>query len=337
MASIHRPRRGSLAYSPRKRAKSHIPKFRSWPESKSESKLQDFAGYKVGMTHVILIDDVKYSMTEGSEISVPVTIIETPAIKVAALRAYSLTADGEKAVTEAWSMDLDEELSRRITMPINHNTEDALNKISKLIEDGEISDIRVIVYTMPKTIKGIPKKKPDLMETSISGDLSSKFEYAKSILGNQVSVSDIFKSGEIIDVAAITTGKGTQGAVKRWGINMQKNKHSRAGSVRQVGTLGPWHPAHVSWKVPQVGQMGYHQRTEFNKRILKISDNADEVNPNGGFINYGFINNEYILIKGSVPGPSKRLIRLRDPIRSKVEKMGVPNILHISTKSKQGC
>ena len=115
-----------------------------------------------------------------------------------------------------------------------------------------------------------------------------------------------------------------------------KGKHSRQGSLRQIGTLGPWHPAHVSWRVPQMGQTGYHQRTEFNKRILKIGSNGAEVTPDGGFLNYGLIRGDYVLIKGSVPGPSKRLIRLRDPIRAKKVDLGEPNIVHISRESKQG-
>lgn len=337
MAKGHRPRRGSLAFSPRKRAKSHIPRFRSWPESGAEPKLQGFAGYKVGMTHVVLIDDAKNSLTEGSEISVPVTIIETPAIGVAAVRAYTDTTYGAKAAAEAWSSDLDETLGRRIAMPKNHDSEAALEKISSLIDEGAVKDIKVITYTLPKSLTGVPKKVPDVMETGVSGsDIKAKFEYAKSILGAQVKFTDVFNSGAIVDVAAITTGQGTQGPVKRWGINLMKHKHSRQGSLRQVGTLGPWTPAHVSWRVPQMGQMGYHQRTEYNKRILKISDDASEINPESGFINYGLVRGDYVLIKGSVPGPSKRLIRFREPTRSKVSGLGEPQIVHVSTQSKQG-
>ncbi|MBN2488048.1 MAG: 50S ribosomal protein L3 [Methanosarcinaceae archaeon] len=337
MAKGHRPRRGSLAYSPRKRAKSHIARFRSWPESDSEPKLQGFAGYKVGMTHVILIDDTKNSLTEGAEISVPVTVIETPAISVAAIRAYTDTSFGEKAVAEAWTSDLDDNLGRTIKIPKKHDTEAALNKIASLIEDGTASDIRVIIYTLPENLTGVPKKKPDIMENAISGnDIKTKFEYAKSILGNKIRISDVFDGGSMVDVAAITTGKGTQGPVKRWGINLMKNKHSRAGSLRQIGTLGPWRPAHVSWRVPQMGQMGYHQRTEYNKRILKIATDSAEINPAGGFVNYGLVRGDFVLIKGSVPGPSKRLIRLREPTRSKVSGMGEPQIIHISTQSRQG-
>lgn len=337
MASIHRPKRGSLAFSPRKRAKSHIPRFRAWPEATGEPRLQSFAGYKVGMTHVIMVDDTKNSLTQGMEISVPVTVIETPAIRVAAIRAYAEDSTGEKAVAEVWAADLDPELKRRIPVPATGNTAETLGNIGKMIEEGKVSDIRAVTYTLPKSLTGVPKKTPDIMESGISArDLNTKFEYAKSILGTLVSVTDVFKTGTLVDTAAITTGKGTQGPVKRWGIQLMKNKHSRQGSLRQVGTLGPWHPAHVSWRVPQMGQMGYHQRTEFNKRILKIGSDGEEVTPEGGFINYGLVRGDYVLIKGSVPGPSKRLIRLRDPIRAKKADLGEPNILHISRESKQG-
>ncbi len=337
MASIHRPKRGSLAFSPRKRAKSHIPRFRAWPEATGEPKLQSFAGYKVGMTHVIMVDDIKNSITQGMEISVPVTIIETPAIRVAAIRAYTEDTTGEKAIAEVWTSDLDPELKRRIPIPAVENQAEALETIGKLIEEGRISDIKAVTYTLTKNLTGVPKKVPDIMETGISArDLSTKFEYAKSILGTLVGFTDVFKNGTLVDTAAITIGKGTQGPVKRWGIQLQKGKHSRQGSLRQVGTLGPFHPARVSWRVPQMGQMGYHQRTEFNKRILKIGADGTDITPEGGFINYGLVRGDYVLIKGSVPGPSKRLIRLRDPIRAKKADLGEPNILYISRESKQG-
>jgi large subunit ribosomal protein L3 len=288
------------------------------------------------MTHVIMVDDIKNSLTQGMEISVPVTVIETPAIRVAALRAYAEDSTGEKAIAEAWATDLDTELKRRIHIPSGSPAE-ALENIGKLIEEGKVSDIRAVTYTLPKSLTGVPKKVPDIMESGISAkDLKTKFDYAKSILGTLVSVTDVFKTGILIDTAAITTGKGTQGPVKRWGIQLMKGKHSRQGSLRQIGTLGPWHPAHVSWRVPQMGQMGYHQRTEFNKRILRIGKDGTEVTPDGGFLNYGLVRGDYVLIKGSVPGPSKRLIRLRDPIRAKKADLGEPNILHISRESKQG-
>lgn len=337
MSSIHRPDRGSRAYSPRKRAKSHIPRFRSWPEASGEPKLQAFAGYKAGMTHVIMIDDIKNSLTNGAEISVPVTIIETPAIRVAAIRAYVKNTYGEVAAAEAWTTALEPELARRLRVPKTDKTAEAFAKIEELIASGEVTDIRVMTYTQPKAVASVPKKVPDVMETGISGnDMSAKFEYAKSILGTEIKFTDVFKNGAIVDTAAITTGKGTQGPVKRWGISLMKGKHSRQGSLRQIGTLGPFRPAHVQWQVPAMGQTGYHQRTEYNKRILKVGDDGAEVTPAGGIINYGLVSGEYILIKGSVPGPARRLIRIRDPIRYKKAQPGEPQIVHVSVQSQQG-
>ncbi|MGB3907485.1 MAG: 50S ribosomal protein L3 [Methanomethylovorans sp.] len=337
MAHGHRPRRGSLAFSPRKRAQSPIPRYRSWPVSDTGIKLQDFAGYKVGMTHVVIIDDTKNSLTEGLEITVPVTVIETPAIRVAAIRAYGKDTVGERALAEAWSLELDKSLAKTINIPTKHDTNASLGKIEQLVNDGIVSDIRVVTYTIPKSITGVPKKNADIMETGISGaNAKDKYEYAKSILGKEIRISDVFKGGSLVDVAAITIGKGTQGPVKRWGIMLQKGKHSRQGSLRQVGTLGPFRPAHVNWRVPQLGQTGYHQRTEYNKRIFKIGTNPEEINPAGGFMNFGLVRNDYVLIKGSVPGPSKRLIRMREPTRARASAMGEPQIVHISTQSKQG-
>src|SRR5674536_400948 len=102
MTKRHRPRRGSLAYSPRKRAKSEIPRIRSWPQQ-DEPQVQGFAGYKAGMTHVIIVDETPTSPTAGLEISVPVTVVETPPMKIAALRCLLYTSD---AADEEDSVDL---------------------------------------------------------------------------------------------------------------------------------------------------------------------------------------------------------------------------------------
>ncbi len=335
MSHPHRPRRGSIAYSPRIRARSEIPRVRAWPVQK-QPKLLGFAGYKAGMTHVIMTDDVPNSQTSGMEISVPVTILEAPPMKVAAIRVYNSTTYGAHAIAEAWTTEFDKELNRAIAVPKKHDLPAALAKIDQLIKDGVAKDMRLIMYTVPEKVTGIPKKKPEIMENNIGGtDIKGRFEYAKNLLGKSVNISDVFVNGDIIDVLAITIGKGLQGPVKRWGIQLQKAKHSRAGSVREIGTLGPWHPSHVNWRVPQLGQTGYHQRTEFNKRVMQIGKDGKTVTPDGGFMNYGIVRNDFIIIKGSVPGPVKRLVRLRPAIRLK-KQLPAPELTYISLESKQG-
>jgi len=72
----------------------------------------------------------------------------------------------------------------------------------------------------------------------------------------------------------------------------------------------------VMWTVPRAGQLGYFARTEYNKQILKIGEDGEEVTPANGFKRYGKVG-VHCMVKGSVPGPSKRLVRIRDPIRPK--------------------
>ena len=86
----------------------------------------------------------------------------------------------------------------------------------------------------------------------------------------------------------------------------------------------------------QAGQTGYHQRIEFNKWILKISDKPEEINPKGGFLRYGNVKSEYMIVKGSVQGPKKRLIRFNVPKRpDKNVPKEAPSIVHTNLESKQ--
>jgi large subunit ribosomal protein L3 len=85
-----------------------------------------------------------------------------------------------------------------------------------------------------------------------------------------------------------------------------------------------------------MGQMGYQQRTEFNKRILKMGDDSKEITPAGGFLHYGQLRSPYVLVKGSIPGPTKRLIRIRPAIRQGEHVVRIPVIQFLSVQSKQG-
>ena len=335
MGHLHRPRRGSLAYSPRIRAKSEVPRIRSWAADDGEKAgITGFAGYKAGMTHVLMIDDRPRSLTEGMEISVPVTVVEVPPMNVVAVRAYETYNGGARPAGEIWADNLDSELSRAFTLP--KKTRGSSPEDLEAIID-HITDIRVVAHTNPKLVKGIPKKKPELMEMPITnGSMSERLELARGLLGQQLPISNVFEVGDILDVSAITKGKGTQGPIRRWGIMLAKRKHARTGKVRHVGNLGPWHPSHISWRVPQLGQMGYHQRTEFNKRLMAIGNDGSEITPEGGFIGYGTVNNQYILIKGSLPGPVKRLIKMKKATRPGQAFVKAPSFLYVSKESKQG-
>jgi large subunit ribosomal protein L3 len=326
----HRPRRGSLAYTPRVRAPSPLPHIRSWPE-REETRLLGFAGYKAGMTHVFYLDDRKTSPTAGKEVFSPATVIEAPPLRVWGLRLLGRTSRGLKTLTEVWAENLPKELGRVLSLPKKSDPE-RMKRAEELVREGKVEEVRVLACTQPELCSG-PKKKPDVLELGVGGkDVGSKWEYAKSLLGKEVRASEVFKPGEYVDVTAITKGKGFQGPVKRWGVKILPRKTDEGR--RQVGTLGPWTPARIMWTVPAAGQMGYHQRTELNKRILKIG-RGEEITPKGGFKRWGPVRSDYVLVAGSLPGPTKRLVHLR-LARRMPEAGGVPTLTYVASTGAGG-
>ena len=165
------------------------------------------------------------------------------------------------------------------------------------------------------------------------GTVQDQLEFGKKSLGKEVKVSEVFTEGGEVDVISITKGKGIQGPVKRWGI--KKLKHKSRKTVRGVGSIGPWHPHYVMYSVPRAGQMGFAQRTEHNKQILKMGNNGADVTPKGGFLRYGPVRTEYTVIRGTIPGPARRLVALRYPARGNPTGEP-PKLEQLNLASKQG-
>ena len=327
-----------MGYSPRKRAVSETPRVRTWPDDDGAAGLQGFAGYKAGMTHVVLVNDSAGSPREGMEESVPVTVVETPPMRAVALRAYRDTAYGQKPLTEVWADEFHDELDRRLDLPESPDFEADADDLRERVEDGEVDDLRAVTHTVPAAMANVPKKAPDVMETRVGGgSLSERLDYGLDLLaeGGEHAMSDVFRAGEYLDVSGVTKGKGTQGPVKRWGVQKRKGKHARQGWRRRIGNLGPWNPSRVRSTVPQQGQTGYHQRTELNKRLIEIEDGSD-VSVDGGFVGYGEVTGPYALIKGSVPGPDQRLLRFREAVRPGEQPRLDPEVRYRSTESNQG-
>ncbi len=338
------PRRGSLGYSPRKRASRLVPRVKTWPEvDLGKPTPLAFIGYKAGMTHVFIIDDRPGRPTSGQEIMVPVTIVETPPVYVLAVRAYGYDPNrGLYTLGEAWTNPPEElEFWRKVPTLGAFNTEAQLRKIEGSLD--KVRDIRVLVATQPKLTGGLSKKKPDVLEVKIGGttDINAIFDYARSLLGKTLSVRDVFTEGQVVDVIAVTKGKGFQGVIKRWGVKELPRWHKHRKGSRRIGARS--HGKGTWWETPQAGQTGYHRRTEYNKRILRISDNGFEVTPAGGFLHYGVIRSTYTMLSGSIPGTPKRPIVLRWPVRPPdwylalaAKGISAPKITYVSLQSKQG-
>ncbi|VVC01029.1 50S ribosomal protein L3 [uncultured archaeon] len=308
-------KQGSVAFRPRKRAESQMPPVKFWP-ALGEKRLCGFAGYKAGMTHLTYIDDTE-SPSKGNEVFASATVLECPPLTVYGVRGYR---SGEVVGDMLTS---DEKVMKIIGIK---------KKSDKKFAASDVSDVFVLCFVRPD-LTGFGKKTPERMEIAVGGkDAAEKLEYALSLLGKEVKVSEVFKPGEFLDAIAITTGKGWQGTVKRFGTSMQRRKST--GKRRHIGSLGAWHPGYVQYTVPMAGQMGYHKRTEINKRVMKMGAPA-EINPSGGFQHYGVVKNDYLLIKGSLAGPCKRLIRLRRAARKTHAAVKVPELKYVSLESKQ--
>jgi len=338
MPQPSRPRKGSLGFGPRKRSTSETPRFNSWPADDGQPGVQGFAGYKAGMTHVVLVNDEPNSPREGMEETVPVTVVETPPMRAVALRAYEDTPYGQRPLTEVWTDEFHSDLERTLNLPEDHDPDAAEEQIRDAHADGNLGDLRLITHTVPHAVPSVPKRKPDVMETRVGGgSAEDRLSHALELVddGGEHAMNDIFRAGEYADVAGVTKGKGTQGPVKRWGVQKRKGKHARQGWRRRIGNLGPWNPSRVRSTVPQQGQTGYHQRTELNKRLIDIGE-GDEPSVDGGFVNYGEVDGPYTLVKGSVPGPDKRLVRFRPAVRPNEQPRLDPEVRFVSTESNQG-
>ena len=73
------------------------------------------------MTHAFIVDKRAKSTTSGMEVQVPVTVVEVPPMKVAAVRFYESSIVGLKTAGEVWAKDLDPLLGKRLSVPKNHD------------------------------------------------------------------------------------------------------------------------------------------------------------------------------------------------------------------------
>ena len=291
-------RSGSLQFYPRVRAKKVIPSVNWKPISKEGIGFMGFIGYKVGMISVWAKDNTEHSMTKGKKIVVPATVLECPVMKIYSVRFYK---NGK--VSKDVVVSKDKDLKKKIKLS---------KEIKELSDDNDFDDVRVIVYSgVKKTC--VDKNKADLIELGLSGSKDEKLAFIKENIGKEISIGSVFGEG-LVDVRGVTKGYGTQGPVKRFGIALKSHKSEKGR--RRPGSLAPWHPSRVTFRAPQAGQTGYFSRIIYNNLILKVGKITEEdINKKGGFEHYGIIKNDYIILKGSIPGPQKRGLIITAPIR----------------------
>ena len=159
------PRRGSIAFRPRARAKSLEARIRTWPESSMEkTSLLGFAGFKAGGLHILTVDDRERTPNFGKQLLNVSTVIVTPPIKVIGIRGYNLNAYGKRAVFDVYAKDLPKELSRKFDAKYN---EEAITKSQSFLDS--INSIMAVVAVTPRKIN-MSQKKPFVFEIAVSGN-----------------------------------------------------------------------------------------------------------------------------------------------------------------------
>jgi len=298
MGAPKRPRWSSLQYWPRKRAEKILPSV-NWKPIKVDGKFEGLLGhilYKATMATASVKDETPNSMTKGKKIAIPVTILEAPNMKIFSVRFYKHGKVSKEVVVSQ-----DKELKRQLKVPKHLKTLDSE-------APKEFEDIRVIVYSIPSQAE--LKKTPDLIELAVSA--KDKLAYVKSLVGKEITIKD-FKY-DLVDVRGSTKGKGLSSSIKRHGLSLKAHKSEKGR--RRPGSLGPWHPARVTFRTPMAGQLGMFSRVHYNQKVLTSNTIAEkDINKGTGFKHYGKINSAYLIVEGSVQGPSKRQILITPSFR----------------------
>ena len=267
MADRSKPRRGSMGYGPRKRAIRQFARITSWPETESsEVRVQGFAGWKAGMTHILMRDTNPKSTSAGQEVRKAVTVVETPPLNVLAVRGYKMTPYGKQTAGEVWT-DISEESPSNLFPRLANQTrgerdveegrkpatrggripkrqsqpsDEALNSL----REQDLTEVRLIVCTQPDLVRSVPSKTPEIMEIGLTGgDIDAKLDWAMERLGGQVGLEDVYEAGQEIDVVGVTKGKGWQGSIKRFGLKLLSHKNSKRR--RQGGNMGDFGTGYV--------------------------------------------------------------------------------------------
>mmetsp|Transcript_71166 Transcript_71166/g.161671 ORF Transcript_71166/g.161671 Transcript_71166/m.161671 type:complete len:433 (-) Transcript_71166:113-1411(-) len=367
---FERPRHGSLGFLPRKRTRHHFGKIKSFPKDDASKPchLTAFMTYKAGMTHIVRDVDKPGSKLHKKEVCEPVSIMEAPPMIIVGFVGYIETPRGMRPLTSVWAGHLSEECKRRFYKRWYKCKQKAFTKYQKRWSDASkeggapmnaeiervkkyCTAVRAICHTQV-TKASCRQKKAHIKEIQVNGGtVAQKVDFCTGLFEQEVKLADVFKQDEMIDVIGATKGHGINGVVTRWGVTRLARKSHRG--LRKVACIGSWHPARVQCQVPRAGQMGYHHRTEINKKIYRIGKSLKEepnnamteadlteksITPLGGFPHYGIIKQDWLMIKGTVMGAKRRIITLRQSLLAQTSRTAQEKIelKFIDTSSKFG-
>jgi len=192
---------------------------------------------------------------------------------------YVETPRGLRSLTTVWAAHLSEDLKRRFYKNWYKSKKKAFTKYAKK-HSGEKKEIvhelerikkyctvvRVLAHSQIRKTP-LKQKKTHLMEIQVNGgSVTNKVDFAYDNFEKEVTINSIFEQDEMIDVIAVTKGRGFNGVTSRWGTKKLPRKTHKG--LRKVACIGAWHPSHVQWvRIPTMLNQG-HELTKTDRPSL---------------------------------------------------------------------
>ncbi|MDY5251437.1 MAG: 50S ribosomal protein L3 [Erysipelotrichaceae bacterium] len=134
-------------------------------------------------------------------------------------------------------------------------------------------------------------------------------------VGAEVKV-DIFSAGDIVDVTGVSKGKGYKGTIVRNNATIGPKSHGAGPSHRSVGSLATTgrNNGRIEKNTPMPGHEGCYTTTNQNLEIIKVD-----------------AENNYMLIKGNVPGPKRAMVIVKTTVKG-VKNVAPKELLSYETK-----
>ena len=118
-------------------------------------------------------------------------------------------------------------------------------------------------------------------------------------VGQEIKVSDLFKTGDLIDVTGTSKGRGFSGVIKRWKFAGFPASHGTHESFRHGGSIGACaYPGRVFKGKKMAGQLGNETASIQNLEVVAVRPDDD-----------------LLLVKGAVPGSKKGVLLIRQAVK----------------------
>ncbi len=118
----------------------------------------------------------------------------------------------------------------------------------------------------------------------------------------QLLTAEFIKAGDLVDVSAVSKGKGFQGVMKRHNYAGGYKSHGASVSHRQIGSIGNRaDPAKVFKGKAMAGHMGHKKVSIQNLKVVRVD-----------------LEKGIVLVHGSVPGPISGVVTIRKAVKAEV-------------------